>query len=195
MIRIPNSAVIFALLLLSYAVLVHTALSCTSAVDCTNEVISNQSKYVSCVDGSCVCDLCFTADVTGMCTIANCYSYNYFTDECTNTAPRWLAALIMSILIGGTGAANFYISRYKIAISQLMLFCIILTLPCIICCVYCCTGCDCGDVCRVCGLVINLILAILLLVVNLCLASWWIADLVIFSLNDRKDGNGCSLVM
>ena len=180
------------LLLVSYTEPILT-LKCTSAANCTNEVIQNQSKYVSCVNNSCICDPCFKADTAGMCEVASCYSYIITTDECTSTAPRWLAALLMSILVGATGAANFYIGRYEFAIPQLVLFCIVLVLPCIICVLYCCTGCECGDVARVCGLLINFILALILLIINLCLASWWIADLVIFSLNDRPAGDGCEL--
>ena len=180
------------LLLVSYTEQIQT-LSCTTASNCTNEIIPNQSQYVSCVNNTCVCEPCFQAVTTGMCTVARCYSYSMTADECSSTAPRWLAALLMSILVGATGAANFYIGRYEFAIPQLVVFCIVLVLPCIICVLYCCTGCECGDVARVCGLLINFVLALILLIINLCLASWWIADLVIFSLNDRLDGDGCEL--
>lgn len=184
--------IVTAILLLVCCTELVQPLSCTSAANCTNEVIANPSQFVSCVNNTCVCNSCFQSD-TGMCTVARCYSYNIAGDTCSSTAQKWLAALVISILLGGTGAANFYIGRYEFAIPQLVLFCFIMILPCVICVLYCCTGCDCGDVARVCGLVVNFILAIILLILNLCLASWWVADAVIFILNERQDGNGCGL--
>ena len=195
MARLPSFAISFGIVLISYTVLVQTAISCDTASDCTNVTIATASKNVECVNNSCVCNSCFEADMTGKCTLTRCYTYGLALDQCTSTAPRWIAVLLMTILVGGTGAANFYIKRYEFAIPQLLLFCLILIMPCVICCVYCCTGCDCGDKCRLCGLIINLLLAILLLIANLSLLSWWIADLVIFSLNMRTDGDGCKLDM
>ena len=165
------------------------------ASNCTAETVPTGSKNVECVNGSCVCNFCFQADSIGKCTLDSCYSYDSTLDQCSSKAPRWLAVLLMTILVGGTGAANFYIKRYEFAIPQLVLFCLILIMPCIICSLYCCTGCDCGDKCKMCNLIINFLLALLLLIANLSLLSWWIADLVIFSLNARTDGDGCNLVM
>ena len=169
--------------------------SCSEVSDCVppGTTVPSSSNAVQCNNGNCICNDCFELNSTsGNCTLNQCYSYKL--GQCTDNAVRWLPVLLMSIMVGGTGAANFYINRLELAIPQLALFCLILTLPCIICCFYCFTSCDCGDKCKVFGLILNLVLALVLLIATFTLASWWIADLVFFSLNLRTDSRGCELV-
>ncbi|KAI6652318.1 TM2 domain-containing protein 3-like [Oopsacas minuta] len=193
-------SILFIILSLSLPVVVSK--QCEYITDCTGVPIHNESIYVRCYDGQCQCktdDYCFqyTPDSDYPCTILKvCNEYSHTTDTCTNpNGYDWRTAFILSLLLSGTGAANFYINRYELAVPQLFLltlaFVLQVTIICIrlwarkkkvdedgFLCVMCCSA---------------MILTIILLVIVLTSVTWWIVDTVLIYLNQRLDGNGCHL--
>ena len=101
---------------------------CTNDTDCFNSTLLNvtSTSLVQCINSKCVCTTeCFHLNSTsGACSLPHsaCYSYSPSDDTCHSSAPSWLTALILSVLLGTTGADNFYINRLEFAIPQLLLF-------------------------------------------------------------------------
>ena len=197
---IPGVCLLISLVILLAAF--SRAKQCESNTECTGVPVYNQSIYVRCVDGQCLCktdDYCFiyTPEDAYPCTqVQSCNKYSRVTDSCYNTdGYEWRTAFILGLLLSCTGAANFYIGRYDLAVPQLFLllsaFLIQITLTCCrfwarrkkvdedgFLCVVCCAA---------------LILTILLIVLVLTGITWWIVDAVLIYINQRLDGNGCHL--
>ncbi len=141
--------------------------------------------------GVCSCDEsslegCFSLNESNNYCVENtCFSYQEKEGTCRNGTRSKTITILLSVFLINFGAANFYIERYELAISQIILgLALILfqfgscavagtrdgetTPPCIICCS------------------INTFLSLLFL-------CWWISDLVIFATNMRPDRQDCPL--
>ena len=175
---------------------------CEYNTDCTGVPIYNESIYVRCSDGQCVCktdDYCFqyTPDSDYPCTILKtCNQYSRATDSCTNpNGYDWRTAFILALLLSGTGAANFYIGRYELAVPQLFILLSALLIQFILIgirlwarkkkvdedgflCVFCCLA---------------MVLTAVLILIVLTGITWWIVDVVLIYQNQRLDTNGCHL--
>ena len=107
----------------------------------------------------------------------------------------WRTAFILSLLLSGTGAANFYIGRYDLAVPQLFLLLLAFVIQIILICFRLCTRNkkvdEDGYLCVMCCAA--MVLTILLFVVVLTGITWWVVDAVLIYLNQRLDGNGCYL--
>ena len=175
---------------------------CEYNTECTGVPINNQSIYVRCSDGQCICktdDFCFqyTPESDYPCTILkSCNQYTRVTDTCANpNGYDWRTAFILALLLSGTGAANFYIGRYELAVPQLMLLLSALVIQLILVCIRLWARKkkvdDDGLLCVFCFAA--MILTIMLIVVVLTGIAWWIVDAVLIYLNQRLDANGCHL--
>ena len=175
---------------------------CEYNTECTGVPINNQSIYVRCYEGQCICktdDFCFqyTPDSYYPCTILkSCNQYSRVDDSCTNpNGYDWRTAFILALLLSGTGAANFYIGRYELAVPQLMLLLSVLVIQLILISIRLWARKkkvdDNGFLCVFCFLA--MILTIVLIVLVLTGITWWIVDVVLIYLNQRLDTNGCHL--
>lgn len=175
---------------------------CQYNTDCTGVPVHNESIYVRCSDGQCMCktdDHCFqyTPESDYPCTILQfCNEYSRVTDTCSNpNGYDWRTAFILSLLLSGTGAANFYIGRYDLAVPQLFLLLLAFVIQIILICFRLCTRNkkvdEDGYLCVMCCAA--MVLTILLFVVVLTGITWWVVDAVLIYLNQRLDGNGCYL--
>ncbi len=160
---------------------------------CTNDDDCSDYDVGLCNNGTCECignltEGCFEANnVTNLCELNSCATFSNDSSVCRMGIKSRKTALLLSIFLINFGAANFYIEDYALAIPQILLGLLVCvfqfgacgatcarsdsdetSVPCIICCSF------------------NSFLSILIF-------AWWIADLVIFALNDRMDGNGCPL--
>ena len=183
--------------------------SCTNDSECvpTEFPTANvPSELVSCVDGACLCLQCFTPNTTsGLCALHRpCFDYDYLRDECVDNRKSRETALLLSIFLSSSGAANFYIGQNVLGGVQLGLLTILILSICLCTCCGCCLicfdddfegcCCDCydGESMFIC---LFLFLLFLVCLVLLVIMFWWAVDIAVFSLNDRPDGNGCSLVV
>ena len=190
------------ILLLCY--LSQTNSACTESTDCLEYSVLNVSttSLVRCRSSECECSSeCFELNLTSKrCFLqtSQCYSYSLSDDTCHSTAPSWLTTFLLSLLIGTTGADNFYISRFDYAIPQLLLF----LSPLCGCCTlisYCiCTAVistkrnlrSISNCFHVMALSLSAIAAIVFPLITI---SWNMVDLVLLALNKRNDGNDCIL--
>ena len=177
---------------------------CTGDYECAPvDYPTVPSDLVSCVDGACLCLRCFTPNTTsGQCVLQSpCFGYNNSTDTCIDNRKSQETALLLSIFLSSTGAANLYIGQYVLGWVQLSLLAILLLSLCTCfgcgCCIICCDDefedcCDCydGESVFIC---LFLFLLFVVCLVSFAIIFWWAVDLAVFSLNDRPDGNGCSL--
>ena len=153
---------------------------CDDESTLTNCFALNENNH--CVESK----YCFTLKVNSYCVDSNCYFNQSCEDNCNFGRKRRDIALWLSVFLMNFGAANFYIERYGLAIAQIILglfLCLFqfgscavagtrdgeTTPPCLICCS------------------VNTFLSLLFL-------SWWVADLVTFATNLRRDGSFCPLI-
>ena len=140
--------------------------------------------------GLCSCNetelgVCFKSEDNECVLNIPCYQYMEEEGECRNGRRSRTVSIILSVFLINFGAANFYIERYELAVPQIffgLLLCFFQFGSCAVAgtkeestsaaCIVCCS--------------INSVLSLLFL-------AWWIADLIIFSLNQRMDGSGCPL--
>eukprot|EP00800_Vazella_pourtalesii_P008570 TRINITY_DN2229_c0_g1_i3.p1 TRINITY_DN2229_c0_g1~~TRINITY_DN2229_c0_g1_i3.p1 ORF type:complete len:202 (+),score=18.59 TRINITY_DN2229_c0_g1_i3:53-658(+) len=181
-----------------------TTSSCTEKTDCLEYSVLNGSttSLVQCVSSECVCSSeCFQLNLTSKrCFLrtSQCYSYSLSEDICHSTAPSWLTTFLLSLLIGTTGADNFYISRFDYAIPQLLLFlsplcgCCTLISYCI-CTMVISTKRNLRSLSTCIHLMALSLSIIAAIVFPLMTVSWNLVDLVLFALNYRHDGNNCIL--
>ncbi len=166
----------------------------TNRTECTNdEQCSEYDDVGICNSGTCDCDPslpegCFEVNnATNMCVLTSCATFVNGTDICRLGNKSRTTALLLSIFLINFGAANFYIEKYAFAIPQILLG----LLVCVFqfgACGATCTRSDSDETsvpCIVCCGINS--------VLSLAIFSWWLADLVIFALNDRSDGDGCPL--
>ena len=206
------SRFILVLALLSVFTVLAYSQNCSVAQDCTRTSLNptNPTQYVQCNNGQCACGgsgNCFEMNTGASvsedaCTLDDrCFTYTNL-GQCESTAREWLTAVLLQAFVGGVGAANFYIGRNDLAGGQLFLFLALLILPCCLSCASCATKAACssgGDdntVRTLCGctiIIIIIFLVIVILIATFMAPIWWIADLIIIALNQRRDLNGCML--
>ena len=188
---------------------VYTQSVCNTAQNCTRTVlnlnVSNAS--VQCLANQCQCvDTCFsfnndTVSSPDTCVLdSQCYQYSLTLGQCESTARKTIIALMLQIVLGFVGAANFYIGRISFGLGQLfvfILFSILLFLLEVMRIFSDCVDCnDCNDnVIVKLGLVLALFIIIvpLTFILMLILIIWWGVDILIFATNSRVDLNGCIL--
>ena len=198
------SSNIILLLLLTSVVLSLTHANCTERTDCLEYSVLNGSttSLVQCMSSECVCSSeCFELNPTSKrCFLqtSQCYSYSLSDDTCHSTAPSWLTAFLLSLLIGTTGADNFYISRFDYAIPQLLLFlsplcgCCTLISYCI-CTMVISTRRNLHSLSTCIHVVALSLSAIAAIVFPLITISWNLIDIFIIGFNSQQDNNGCTL--
>ncbi|KAI6647387.1 TM2 domain-containing protein 3-like [Oopsacas minuta] len=175
-------------------------LTCTTVDDCVSFSIRNYTKYISCNDSECTCDVtpdCFESDTSSdfPCSLIQCKEYEYINDSCTDKTHNFITLLVVTVSAGYVGAANFYEGNYLTGSFQLALFTLCLILSCTICwlqCATCCGG-D-NDVPKCILYVLYLIFILIILVLSLAMSAWWVADIIILVLGDKQDGDGCDII-
>ena len=84
--------------------------------------------------GVCDCNDCFERGDNVTCVQSSCdeYSYDEAELECKDDRPKQLTALLLSVFISSTGAANFYIGRDDLGTNRrylcLLFSCLVLSL-------------------------------------------------------------------
>ena len=125
--------------------------------------------------------------------------------KCTHGKKSHLTALLLSIFLSFTGAANFYIEEHGLASAQLffgVVSIISLLLNIIKCYKYCKFKCtdksevpvqafdqEDSKICKRCTK-FWICVGVVFILIN---SIWWIVDIVLFAVNIRKDINGCLL--
>ena len=197
-------------------------IACSDPSQCLPEEYRNASvptDIVNCTGGVCICSSCFVAAGT-TCAISPCW--NFENGSCIDGRTRsQVTAILLSAFLSSVGVANFYIGRYDLGAGQLAVFVFLVAAVAAVGIVLCCwcrvRGMD-GEESDECiaGLCpcyeyeaddgSEGILSAFCIVASCCIVStvvvlaiipvvvWWLADLIIFALNQRIDGNGCSLV-
>ena len=192
------------ILLLLYC-LVQTRLTtglCTKNTDCFKTSVLSSTSLVQCVDSKCVCKTeCFHLNSTsGQCYLPEspCYAYSSSDDVCHSSAPSWLTAVLLSLLLGTTGADNFYINRFEFAIPQLLLF---LSPLCGCFALFAYSACamilytkrNLRNISNCINLTALILASLAAIIFPLTTISWNIADLLLFSFNRRHDSRDCIL--
>ena len=146
-------------------------------------------------DGECVCRECFYFDEDeGNCAIDEpCQTYDTSDNSCSDHRRSQLVAVVLACVCSVFGAANFYIARYEYAVPQLgLLVCLIVASVFGRILQYFSEdkGRSTEKFCALCTTVTAAVVAILAL---LTIIAWWLADIAIFVMNDRRDGDNCPL--
>ena len=175
---------------------------CENVTDCRGrhdgEVCSSYALVGECNEttGNCSCGVyngtesldCFLYNPsTNLCQLRNCWRFSNGSGTCTADAKKRTTAILLSIFLINFGAANFYVERYDLAVPQIILGLLLCCFQCGSCavarkrdeednvsilCIFCCS--------------VNSFLSLLFF-------AWWLADLIIFAVNSRDDGDGCPL--
>lgn len=189
-------------LLLGYVFILISRTSCQlepNATDC-REMEDLCSDYVlvgECnqTNGECTCDTynitrdidCFYYDAPdNFCRVRDCWHFSNSSGECSEGPRERIVALLLSIFLINFGAANFYIERFDLAVPQIILGLMLCFFQFGSCAVASRRDDDTSKICIFCCSV-NSFLSILFF-------SWWLADLIIFAMNSRDDGDGCPLI-
>ena len=177
-----------------------SAQQCTSALQCypTGYVaggIEVPPTFINCsADGECVCRNCFSLQDVGTCAVdAPCRTYDTTNGTCLDHRRSQVTALVLAIVLTPIGAANFYVARYEYAVPQLVLFVILIASSLfgrILRCFSEDKGRETESFLALCSTVVAAVVAILAL---LTILAWWIADVVMFAKNTRRDGSNCLL--
>ena len=190
------------------AVFVAVSVTCASAARCTSDEQCYPTGYVAdgidvprssiycSANGECVCRNCFYLQKEKeRCAVdASCSTSDKTADE-TSYCPddrrrsRVRAALVAGFF-GFVGAANFYIARYEYAVPQLVLFLFLSALISFIRIIlrHHPTAMDDN---RFAGCFV--VTVVVTCFVGLIVFAWWVADIVIFATNKRRDGDNCPL--
>ena len=190
-------AVFVALLLVTCA----SAQQCTSPLQCyptgyETGGIDVPPSFVNCsTEGECVCRNCFNLQEDGdTCVVdAPCQTYDTTNGTCLDHRRSQVTAVILAIVLSPVGAANFYIARYEYAVPQLVLFVLLIASSFFGRILRCSSEDkkhDTESFWAVCSTVIAASVAVLAL---LTILAWWVADIVIFAKNNRRDGSNCLL--
>ena len=115
--------------------------NCNNNIECYPSGVSNlvSSSLIMCKNNGCVCNECFTKNITtGQCTYTvpsptYCYYYEEEDDECVDNRKSQLAAFVLSLTLSGFGVANFYIGQNVLGTTQLLLFLGLLIVTCCVC--------------------------------------------------------------
>lgn len=178
----------------------NNATSCQDALDCNPAGLNGSIPFVECNNasgnGQCICNSCFMLDAT----INQCYlpcgtSYDQNSFQCTDNRRRQLTAFLLAFFLTWTGAANFYIARYDLAVPQLIFGILLCAMSCIGRCIKQCAK-QASDDEESAGvkLCVGCFIGIPSCLLSLMFLAWWIADLVYFGTNRRTDGDGCALI-
>ena len=166
---------------------------CNSNTDCypLDAGGSIPTTFVSCFEGACQCSSCFMQNTTsGRCeTMPNCTVFDYGTISCIDNRQNQLTAFLLAFFLTWVGAANFYIGQLGLAIPQLIIGVFLFFMSCASRIHRSVTKDSEEKSC----LLISCCCALFLLVLSLIEFAWWLADVIIFGINDRLDGNGCPL--
>ena len=97
---------------------------CTADVQCypDQHKTLNLTQYIQCTEaGNCQCSSCFVLNATThKCqTLPGCTLYNNVTSTCYDIRKRQSHALGYAAALTISGAANFYIERWELAVPQL----------------------------------------------------------------------------
>lgn len=168
---------------------------CTNDDDCYPPGVPSgviPLALVSCSSEVCVCNECFLKNSTyGHCeTMPPCTDFNETSSECIDNRQSQLTAFLLAFFLTWVGAANFYIGQLALAIPQLLIGIVVLVMGCVQRVFRALTkdkdqvglkvvACSCG---------------IFLALLSGIQFAWWLADVIIFGINSRPDGNGCPLV-
>ncbi len=170
---------------------VGVAQNCTVNSDCSsfeNLGICNN------MTGNCSCESiprnrtveCFRYNPeNNFCDRLECYKYYTSDGECREGFKSRLTALLLSIFLINFGAANFYIERYELAVPQIFLGLVLCFFQFGSCAVAAKRDDDTNKICIACCSINSFI--------SLLFLAWWLADLIIFAMNARDDGDGCKL--
>ena len=172
-----------------------SVLPCTSVQDCVAFPINVHTKYVSCTDSICVCTDCFKEINSENCSLIFCKHYENLTDACTDRQHDFVIVLALTISAGFVGAANIYEHNYLSGYFQIGIFSLCVILSCTICwlqCTTCCGG-D-SDIPKCVLYIMYLIIILIVLLLALAVSAWWVADIIILVLGDKKDGDGCPII-
>jgi hypothetical protein len=164
-----------------------------------NANTSVPTDIIQCDGDICICNDCFVLNSsTGRCvpiisSPANCYYYNTVIGACVDNRKTQRSALLLSIFLGYTGAANFHIDQDGLGAAQLILFLIAVTMLSgfFIACFCLCFCACCAGVTK--PIFYIAILIVLCACIGVVILTWWITDIGIFGSNRRLDGNGCPL--
>lgn len=186
-------------LLLIYSAQSTAINQCSQSYQCNPVELGNTSiSFIQCLieNGQCQCNDCFLLNSTvNRCYIlSNCTSYNNSTRQCTDIRRSRTNAIIYSAILTISGAANFYIERWELAIPQLLLGISFTLLPFIGVCIK-------GaldhrydeDYEGPVKIISWTLLGMISVLVTTPMAVWYIIDLVTFINNTRLDGRGCPL--
>ena len=180
----------------------NTTFYCRTNADCSWEELTENSKYIFCLEGKCFCDdTCFDR-VDGKCRIRKCYAYSFGEDSCEFSGRNWRITSILAKYTGYLGAVYFYLGRWVIGAVQLSIFtAIIVTLPVIIV-IYCVIGfvmLKVGVKLReLYGIVKRVVVSIVCvccvhcLCVGVCMV-WYVVVTVMVTHNLLKDAEGCGM--
>lgn len=172
---------------------------CTQAAQChpigfAAGGVTVPPSLVNCSAGECVCSECFYFDSdSNRCAVDTpCRTYDTDGDTCEDHRRSQRTAFVLSVILSSTGAANFYIARYELAVPQLLVLLVLIIASCTGRLVQQFSGdkIRTENACVFCTAIVSLIIAI---VAALIIVSWWIADMIIFIRNTRTDGDDCAL--
>ncbi len=164
---------------------------------CTvNSTCSNYGNLGVCntTTGNCSCEStllnrtveCFRYNSeTNFCDRRDCYEFFSSDSDCREGFKSRTTALLLSIFLINFGAANFYIERYELAVPQIILGLVLCFFQIGSCAVAAKRDDDTSVSCIVCCSINSFI--------SLLFLAWWLADLIIFAVNSRDDGDGCPL--
>ena len=171
--------------------------SCVNHASCAPEELANQNISLSLIecasDGQCICHDCFTLDSTiNRCAVnPPCTNYDNYTHNCIDNRRSQLMAFLLASFLTISGAANFYIDRLEYAIPQLFIGITFTVLACLAHCLK--VALEENENQKLIFISWS-VMGILLVIFGLMLASWWLADLILFGTNKQVDGNGCQLI-
>lgn len=184
-------------------VLICSTFGCENAEDCYPPGyiaggIHVPLSLINCTsDGECVCNNCFDFDASNdRCAVDRpCQTFDTTNNNgsCSDHRKSQATALIFAAVLSVVGAANFYIARYEYAVPQLALLTCLIIASCfgrILRYFLDDKGRSTEKFCALCTTVTAAVVAILALGV---IVAWWIADVVIFARNARRDGDNCPL--
>ena len=183
---------------ITFLIILPTVIPCSSLQDCVPFSISADTKYVSCKNSVCVCNVtidCFDSVDSENCSLLICKDYEILTDSCTDIQHDFVIVLTLTIAAGFVGAANIYEHNYVLGYFQIGIFSLCVILSCTICwlqCTTCCGG-D-SDIAKCVLYITYLIIILIVLLLALTVSAWWVADIIILVLGDKRDGDGCRII-
>ena len=175
---------------------------CNILEDCVNISITPDPIYgrIMCQNNTCVCNVtngCFEiSNNTQSCVPLTCSHNSMYNDTCINNSHSVVTALVLTIFVGYTGAANYYEGNILFATLQATIFFLCIFLSYMICCLQwttCCGGDNDGKKCIL--IIIFIIIAFFILILSIIMCLWWTAEIFLLALGIKKDGDGCLIVL